>query len=178
MRVVEWGVRYCAHSSLAKIIAIFWIENWRLGFEPLLCLLASLGQVPSYLFPQHLVCHVVHSMPFSKAGEKNQTFIFSMNKLMTHLSLESWICQSLKIEKWRGNLKESGEVIADGRWQNITIIIISVIGEGNKPYAEALPLAQAPGIISSQSHTGMLTPPGDSLRPSSWVSSVYQGPCR
>lgn len=101
-----------------------------------------------------------------------------MNELTTHFSLESWIYQSLKIEKWHGNLKESGEVIADGRWQNITIIIINVLGAGNKPHAEALPLAPAPVIISSQSHTGQLTPPGDSLRPSSWVGSGHQGPYR
>ena len=54
-----------------------------------------------------------------------------------------------------GNLKESGQADADGRWRAITVIviIISVIGAGDKPWAGALPLPPAPGMFrSSESH--------------------------
>lgn len=54
-----------------------------------------------------------------------------------------------------GNLKESGQVDADGRWRVITVIviIISVSGAGDKPWAGALPLPPAPGMLrSSDSH--------------------------
>ena len=90
-------------------------------------------------------------MPFPRAGEENQAVIFSMSDLTTHLSLESWICQILRIVKWLGkNLKESGQEDADGSWWVITIIvsILRVIGAGDKPWTGALPEL----VHSSESH--------------------------
>lgn len=160
-----------------QIYSNIWSENWRLGCKAHLCPLPTLDHVPLQLCPQRVVCHVDHSRPFPRAGEENQTLICSMSEMMTHLSLKSWICQSLKMVKRHGNLKKARQVIAHGRWLIITVmIIISVIGAGNKPQAEALSLVPAHGQLLG--HNRILTAPGDPVRQRSWVGSVDQGPCR
>lgn len=69
--------------------------------------------------------------------------------------------------KRHGNLKKAGQVIAHGRWLIITVmIIISVIGAGNKPQAEALSLVPAHGQLLG--HNRILTAPGDPVRQPSW----------